>query len=99
VNCLPALEQRFTLDGFERIWAASHVVLRWVGNVVQLLEEAVLRVDEPNIAELHVTRAVYGSSVSQRGELLNVQTPSRYESNEAYHEHRGNLKVNADGGP
>jgi hypothetical protein len=58
VTCLPGLEQRFTLDEFERIWAASHVVLRWVGKVVQLLEEAVLRVDEPNIAELHVTRAV-----------------------------------------
>jgi hypothetical protein len=74
VNCLPVLKQRFTLDEFERIRAASHAVLGRVGNVVQLLEEAVLSVDEANIAELHVTRAVYGSSVSQRGELFDVQT-------------------------
>lgn len=74
VNSLPALKQRFTLDELERIWAASHAVPGWVGNIVQLLEQAVLRVDEPDIAELHVTRVVYGSSVSQRGELLDVQT-------------------------
>jgi len=74
VNSLPVLKQRFTLDELEKIWAASHAVRGWVGNIVQLLEQAVLRVDEPNIAELHVTRVVYGSSVSQRGELLDVQT-------------------------
>jgi hypothetical protein len=67
VNCLPLLKQRFTLDEFERIWAASHI-LWWVGNVVQLLEVAVLRVDEPNVAELHGTRVEYGSSKFQRGE-------------------------------
>jgi hypothetical protein len=67
VNCIPVLKQRFTLDEFERILAASHVVLsRWVGNAVQLLEDAALRVDEPNIAGLHVTRAVHGNPESQR---------------------------------
>jgi hypothetical protein len=66
VNCLPALEQRFTLDEFERIWAASQVVLRWVGNVVQLLEEAILRVDEPNIAELHDKGGIWELRISKR---------------------------------
>ena len=55
------------------MWAASHVP-RWVGNVVQPLEEAVLCVDEPNITELHITRMIYGSSAFQRGESLDVQT-------------------------
>jgi hypothetical protein len=70
---LPALKQRVTPNEFERRWAASHV-LRRVGNVVEPLEEAVLRVDEPNITKLHITRAVQGSSVFQSGKLLDVQT-------------------------
>ena len=73
MNCLPALKYRVTPNEFERTWAASHVPRR-VGNVVEPLEEAVLRVDEPNVTKLHITRAVQGSSVFQSGELLEVQT-------------------------
>jgi hypothetical protein len=69
----------------------SGTTSRWVGNVVRLLEEAVLRVDEPNIAELHVTRAVHGEPESQRGELLDVQTLVGMR-------HTG-TKVKADSGP